>query len=87
VRTLIIIAGGFVTWGLILGVTKMLASSSSALQTATWVFLAVWLAAAGYNMWVGVTQAGYSVQDEFPIFLAIFLIPVAAALFVKWKWL
>jgi hypothetical protein len=38
-------------------------------------------------MWLGVAQAGYSVKEEIPIFLLIFLLPVAVALFVQWKFL
>ena len=36
---------------------------------------------------VGVSQAGYSVQEELPIFLLIFLLPASAAVFTKWKFL
>jgi hypothetical protein len=43
------------------------------------------LIAAAMNMWVGVSQAGYTVKEEFPIFLAIFLVPAAVAVFVNWK--
>ncbi len=43
--------------------------------------------AAAANMWVGVARAGYSFQEELPIFLLIFLLPVAVALAVKWKFL
>ena len=41
--------------------------------------------AAGASMWIGVSQAGYSVKKEFPIFLVIFLVPAAVAAFAKWK--
>jgi len=37
-------------------------------------------------MWIGVTQAGYALMEELPIFLLIFLLPTAAALMVKWVW-
>jgi hypothetical protein len=40
---------------------------------------------AAANMWIGVSQAGYSFREEFPIFLLMFLLPSAAAIFVKWK--
>src|SRR3989475_1940476 len=35
-------------------------------------FIALWLVAAGINMWVGVSKAGYSVAEEAPIFLVVF---------------
>ncbi|MDP3124194.1 MAG: hypothetical protein Q8M84_01030 [Thiobacillus sp.] len=38
-------------------------------------------------MWVGVSQAGSSVQEEWPIFLLIILLPASAAVFTKWKFL
>lgn len=87
-RTLIIILGGFALWALCLGSARLLVKSggvSSMLATA--VFLALWLLAAAANMWFGVTQAGYSWREELPIFLLIFLIPSAFAVFVKWRFL
>jgi hypothetical protein len=32
-------------------------------------------------------QSGYSFTEELPIFLVIFLLPVATAAFVKWRFL
>ena len=52
---------------------------------ATVAFVALWLAIAGANMWVGVAKAGYSVTEELPIFLLIFGLPAAAAIILKWK--
>ena len=43
----------------------------------------MWLACAGFNMWVGVSRAGYPVADELPILLLVFAVPAAAAL---WLW-
>jgi hypothetical protein len=54
---------------------------------ATTAFVAIWFVAAALNMWIGVSQAGYSFQEELPIFLLIFLLPSAVAIFVKWKFL
>ena len=50
------------------------------------VFLPIWLAAAALNLWVGVSRAGYSVGEEFPIFLVIFLLPAVVGAFVWWKY-
>jgi len=36
-------------------------------------------------MWVGVARAGYSIAEEFPIFLLVFAIPAVVALFIWWK--
>ncbi|MGH6611580.1 MAG: hypothetical protein ACRECQ_15145, partial [Burkholderiaceae bacterium] len=46
------------------------------------VFIVLWMLAAGVNMWIGVSH-GYSVAEEFPIFLLIFAMPAAAA---AWLW-
>ena len=35
-------------------------------------------------MWLGVTKAGYSVADEAPVFLIVFAIPAAIAVWVWW---
>ncbi|HEX9626477.1 MAG TPA: hypothetical protein VGA00_06015 [Acidiferrobacterales bacterium] len=85
-RTLIIIFGGFVLWGASLGVARLLGGSSAlSTWTPTVVFAVLWFALAAANMWVGVARAGYSFREELPIFLLIFLLPVAVAVFVKWK--
>ena len=57
------------------------------MTTATVTFVAVWFVAAAANMWIGVSQAGYSFQEELPIFLLIFLFPAVVAIFAKWKFL
>jgi len=87
-RTAIIIAVGFVLWAACLGVAKLLANSStSSMITAAVTFVVIWCVVAAANMWMGVSQAGYSFREELPIFLLIFLLPSAVAVFVKWKFL
>jgi hypothetical protein len=87
-RTMIIILGGFVLWAVCLGIVKLLANTSTLSTTiATAAFVAIWFVAAASNMWVGVSQAGYSFREELPIFLLIFLLPLVVAAFVKWKFL
>ena len=83
-RSLIIIIFGFVLWWACLGVAKLFGGST---KTATVVFAGLWFAAAVINMWIGVSQAGYSFIEELPVFILIFSLPVAAALLVKWKFL
>ena len=69
---------------LILG--KLFSSNyPEATRVATIAYVAVWLLIAGFNMWVGVARAGYSVAEELPIFLLIFGVPAAAAILVKWR--
>jgi len=47
--------------------------------------LAIWFTITGANMWIGVTKAGYSVADELPILLLLFIVPAAAAMLVRWR--
>jgi hypothetical protein len=52
---------------------------------ATLIFIALWLGIAGANLWVGVAKAGYTLNEEFPIFLLIFGVPTIVAIFLKWR--
>jgi hypothetical protein len=77
-----------VVWAVCLAIAKLLAqSSATSINIATTAFAVIWFLVAAANMWMGVAQAGYSIKEELPIFLLIFLLPVAAAIFVKWKFL
>jgi len=86
-RTAIIILGGFLLLGICLLAGRFTggAAATAAMATAAKVFIAIWLVAAGINMWIGVAKAGYSVVEELPIFLLIFALPAGAAAFVWWK--
>jgi hypothetical protein len=87
-RTALIIVGGFVLWGVCLGIARVAASSSSsAIGAATSIFVVLWFGAAALNMWMGVAKAGYSFREELPIFLLIFLVPSLVAVVVKWRFL
>jgi hypothetical protein len=84
-RTILIILGGLVLLGLFL-LGGRWSGGAGTMVTAAKVFIPIWLAAALYNMWVGVSQAGYSVAEELPIFLLIFAVPAIGAAFVWWKY-
>jgi GNAT superfamily N-acetyltransferase len=85
---LTLILGGFVVWAACLGMGTLVASASATSTTiATTVFVVMWFLAASANLWVGVMQAGYSFTEELPIFFGIFVLPVATAAVVKWKFL
>jgi hypothetical protein len=86
-RTLLFILGGFVVWVACLGMGKLMASARATSMTiATTAFVVLWFMAASANLWVGVMQAGYPFMEELPIFLVIFVLPVATAAFVQWKY-
>jgi len=83
-HTLIVIAAGFALLG-IGALAGRVFGGASGTAIAAIAFLPVWCIGAAINFYVGVKRAGYSVKDEFPIFLLVFAIPAAAALFVWWK--
>lgn len=85
-HTILVILGGLVLLGLFLLVGHRLGGAT----TAAWAagakyFIPIWFVAAAANLWVGVARAGYSVAEEAPIFLLIFVVPAALALLVWWK--
>ncbi|HEY3173229.1 MAG TPA: hypothetical protein VGK86_11715 [Thermoanaerobaculia bacterium] len=85
-RTVVIILGGLLLLGLFVFAGRLLGGGTTQpMVTAAKLFLPVWFVAALVNMWIGVSRAGYSVAEELPIFLAIFLIPTIAAAFIWWK--
>ena len=85
-RTAIIIAIGFALWATCLGVAKLAGGAKPlAMTPATIVFAVLWFCVAAWNMWNGVSRAGYSVSEELPIFFVIFLLPVVVALVLTWR--
>ena len=85
-RTLIILVIGFLLWGVCCGIAKLVANASArSIGMATMAFVLIWFLVAAANMWIGVTKAGYTLTEELPVFLLIFLVPVATAIFAKWK--
>jgi hypothetical protein len=87
-RTIQFLVAGLLLMGAFLILGKLFSGHfAEALRVATWSFVLVWLIVAAANMWVGVTKAGYSVGEELPIFLLLFLVPAAIALLLKWRWL
>jgi len=86
-RSSIIIASGIALWVACVAVARLLGPRGEpALTTATAGCAVPWLMVAGANMWIGVTRAGYSVRDELPIFLIIYLIPTIVAVIVWSRW-
>jgi Zn-dependent protease with chaperone function len=84
-RTAIIIAIGFVVLAVcVLGPRHAGRPEWTAAGAKT--FIALWLAAALVNLWIGVSRAGYSVAEELPVFLVIFALPAALAAYAWWKY-
>jgi hypothetical protein len=84
VHTVMVMAGGFVLLALGLFIGRSMGGAAGMASAAIY-FIPVWLVATLFNMWFGVSRAGYSVADELPIFAALFAVPTAAALYLWWK--
>lgn len=79
-HTLMILAAGLLLLVVSVLVARLLKGSFAAGAGAAFkVFIPIWLVCALVNMWVGVTQAGYTVVQEAPIMLVVFLIPAGVA--------
>jgi hypothetical protein len=87
-RTALFLLSGFLFLAASLIVGKLFSANYPGSTTvATVLFVALWLAIAGANMWIGVAKAGYSIAEELPILALIFGVPAAAAVLVRWKFL
>lgn len=68
------------------GIARLIGgSNNNAMARAAILLLPAWFAVTGYNMWVGISQPGYGVTEEAPIFLLLFGLPAAAVLYVRQK--
>jgi len=86
-HTVKVIAIGFAILAVCLIVGRLLGgqNASPVVARSALVFVPLWIVGAGINMWLGVSKAGYSVAEEIPYFLVVFLIPAAVATFLWWK--
>ena len=71
--------GVFVLFGWLWG------ASAAGMALAAKAFVPAWLAVAAINMWVGVSHAGYTVRQEAPILVLVFLVPALVAGVVAWQ--
>ena len=85
-RTALFLASGLFLMAALLIVGKLFSAHfPSAPNWALALGLALWLAATGANLWIGVSKAGYSVGEELPVFLLLFVVPAAAAVLARWR--
>ena len=70
-HTIKVIVGGLALLALCLAIGRWVGGPTPAvgLANAVKVFVPLWLVAAGINMWLGVSRAGYSFAEEVPFFL------------------
>ena len=87
-HTVKVIAVGFAVLALCLVAGRLVggAGQPTFLARSASVFVPLWFIGAAINMWLGVSRAGYSVKEEIPYFLIVFLIPAAIALLVWWRY-
>jgi hypothetical protein len=82
---LMVIVGGIVLLGVFMLFGRLWGGDASSLATAAKLFIPVWLAVSIVNLWVGVSRAGYTVREEFPILLVVFAVPAIAAAIAVWQ--
>jgi hypothetical protein len=83
-HTIVVVAVGFGLLGMCNLAGRVLGATPGIAMAAP-IFLPLWLVAPSINKSMGVKGAGYSVADEAPIFLLVFLVPAVAALIVWWN--
>ena len=87
-RTALLLTSGLLLMASILILAKLFSEHfPSAPNWALALGLGLWLAATGANMWIGVSKAGYSVADEFPILLLLFAVPAVEGVLIRWRFL
>ena len=85
-RSIFFLAVGFVLLAACMLLGQLVSANyPSAMNFATLAFLALWLMIAGFNLWVSVSKAGHSLNDEQAFFHLVFWLPAAVALYVKWR--
>ena len=82
-RTLVFVVGGLFLFLLLLFTTQR--SDTAAVARTCVMFIAIWFLVALANMIYGVAGAGFSLADEAPIALVIFLPPAGLASIVWWR--
>ena len=85
-HTIKIIAAGLSLLCVFLLAGRFLGGASAGMANAAKFFIPLWLLLAGVNMWIGVSQAGYSVRDEAPVLLVVFAVPAAVAMLIAWRY-
>lgn len=83
-RTVIIIVMGL---GLLAALISLGRFTNHALwgRKAALLFISFWLIFTGWNMYIGVHDAGYSIMEELPFFVANFGLPAGVAVFMGLK--
>jgi len=85
-RTGLFLLAGFLLLAASVVLARLFSPNYPAAGTwATAIFVVVWMALTGFNMWVGVAKAGYAATEELPILLLLFGVPAVVAVVLRWK--
>jgi len=84
-HVLLVITAGVLLLGVFLLFGRLWSVGSSQLPDALIAFIATWLLVSVANMWIGVSEAGYSVREELPILLLVFAVPALLAGLLYWR--
>ena len=80
-----VIGGGLALLGIFVLFGWLWGASAAGMALAAKVFVPAWAAVALVNMWVGVSHAGYTVRQEAPILVLVFLVPAVVAGVAAWQ--
>ncbi len=80
-----VITGGLALLGIFVLFGWLWGASAAGMALAAKLFVPAWAAVALVNMWVGVSHAGYTVRQEAPILVLVFLLPAIVAGVVAWQ--
>ena len=86
IHTITIIAGGLALLAicLLMGWRVSRTDRTAGFARAARLFLPGWFLAAAINLWFGVSR-GHTFAEELPIFVVVFTIPAAIAVFIWWR--
>jgi hypothetical protein len=84
-HVLMVMLGGLVLLGVFVLFGWLWGANAAGMALAAKAFVPAWLLVSAINMWVGVSHAGYSAREEFPILLLVFAGPAVAAGIAVWQ--
>jgi hypothetical protein len=84
-RTFLLIVVGLAMLGGGLLVVRWFGTGPTPFADVGELFIPIWFCVSALNLWIGVKQAGYSIDEELPIFLLIFTIPAGMAALLGWR--
>ncbi len=82
-RTAYFVLIGLVIAGVCFALAKLFSMETT---NAFKAFLGIWFVVSAFNLWLGVSRAGYPLSVELPVFAVVFVVPVALAYAAKLWW-